>query len=451
MQADQLRVSYVWADDVMADIVITDPAPISLGATEGATFAIPHLDLPPGFVLMSPTSVGYALNLVSGMGGRVSLAGKDIDVEQLVGENGRAGLCAMRIGAGDWGVIELDDAGEHTVFFQFVSATRPLPKPTWRDRETLLPPLTFALLLHAVVVLFAVTARADERVIAFEPGVATVADYPPIDRPAENANEPEPQGSEPGDAPASAVLAAAEPAPERKKQAPKRGTPAKAHRGRPDAATHESDVDNSMLPPQLRSALTKSNKKMQRFGDKIDKATRLGNFGNETGSLDDGGSSLDTKGDGNGGREHGTGKGPIGQDDIDTETGNKRKHNKRDGEGGGSKPVELQLPPGDRHVEGPSEPGRSDKEILRVVKRRAPAYRSCYERELQRQAGLSGKIVLVWTITPAGKVTGVRVSNASLNNGRVRDCVMRVTRGLTFEPAKGRSRVKFPFLFRPGS
>src|SRR5262249_39832287 len=76
------------------------------------------------------------------------------------------------------------------------------------------------------------------------------------------------------------------------------------------------------------------------------------------------------------------------------------------GSGGrGVKEVAVQVDTGDPSGE---LGGLTAEEILKVVRSRKNAIGSCYERELQRQKGLGGKVVLTWKILSSGSVEGAR-------------------------------------------
>src|SRR5690349_18087731 len=80
----QLRASYVWRDEVMADVVATEPRDITVGTRPGATFTTPELGLPPSFAIIRPGSRGYLLTLGAGMTGRLKLGGEELAVADFV-------------------------------------------------------------------------------------------------------------------------------------------------------------------------------------------------------------------------------------------------------------------------------------------------------------------------------------------------------------------------------
>ncbi|KAB2887473.1 MAG: AgmX/PglI C-terminal domain-containing protein, partial [Kofleriaceae bacterium] len=95
--------------------------------------------------------------------------------------------------------------------------------------------------------------------------------------------------------------------------------------------------------------------------------------------------------------------------------------------------------------------GLTKEEIDKVVKSRAGLIKACYQKELDKQKGLGGKLVVKFTIAPAGDVTKAAPDNSksSLQNTAVSDCVVRQIMKLKF-PAKGGGVVNYPFIFSQG-
>ena len=90
-------------------------------------------------------------------------------------------------------------------------------------------------------------------------------------------------------------------------------------------------------------------------------------------------------------------------------------------------------------------------EILKVVRAKRTAIQACYERQLQRNKGLSGKITIRWKITPQGAVLSPKVASTSMRNGAVEDCIVRQIQNMKFpSPRNGETAVvNFPFIFAP--
>ena len=89
--------------------------------------------------------------------------------------------------------------------------------------------------------------------------------------------------------------------------------------------------------------------------------------------------------------------------------------------------------------------------IMSVVMQRAGAIRACYEAQLQIHEGLAGKIAVRWTINLDGAVEGVTVTENTMGNTAVQECVLRTIRHMRFaKPEGGVCVVQWPFVFNPG-
>src|SRR5262249_25850685 len=130
-----LRASLIWHDEVMEDIVLDRPRPVTIGQTRSTTFVVPEIGLPPRFAIVRPGNRGYLLTLGERMRGTICIGGEKQDVAELVQRESTAGFCATPIGNRDWGVIELDESGHYQLFFQFVPVDDP---PQFFPREVVI-------------------------------------------------------------------------------------------------------------------------------------------------------------------------------------------------------------------------------------------------------------------------------------------------------------------------
>src|SRR5690349_13898212 len=142
LRSVQLRASLVWRDEVMGDVVLTSPGPLTIGSSPKCTFIVPDLGLPPRFAIIKPGNRGYLLTLGQRMRGTIGIDGQEKDVEEFVTRTGegidakQSQFRATPIGGRDWGVVDLDESGDYKLFFQFVPVEAPLPKVTFaRYRE----------------------------------------------------------------------------------------------------------------------------------------------------------------------------------------------------------------------------------------------------------------------------------------------------------------------------
>ncbi len=104
----------------------------------------------------------------------------------------------------------------------------------------------------------------------------------------------------------------------------------------------------------------------------------------------------------------------------------------------------------DRPIIEEGSSGQLDIEQLRrEMKNRVGALRSCYERALRRNPQLSGKLLLRFTIVPAGSITGVQLESDSLDDPDMSNCVRRLVLSWRFPaPQGGPMDVAFPFVFQ---
>ncbi len=90
-------------------------------------------------------------------------------------------------------------------------------------------------------------------------------------------------------------------------------------------------------------------------------------------------------------------------------------------------------------------------DVSKAVRRRTGAIRSCYEKRLQINPQLKGKIMMQWKIGQDGRVKSVSSKGGSLRDPQVVRCVTRMIRGMRFaKPEGGVCVVRWPFVFHSG-
>lgn len=104
-------------------------------------------------------------------------------------------------------------------------------------------------------------------------------------------------------------------------------------------------------------------------------------------------------------------------------------------------------------AEAPEVDGSLDSEsIAKVVRARLRSIQDCYEAALKRDASLSGKIEVEFTIAESGNVDEARVSSNKMGSAEVGDCIVSRVRRWKFPQPKGGSvTVNYPFIFTPSS
>lgn len=97
--------------------------------------------------------------------------------------------------------------------------------------------------------------------------------------------------------------------------------------------------------------------------------------------------------------------------------------------------------------------GNIDKDVIRrIVRNHHNEVRHCYNQGLARDPNLRGRVAIMFTIGPAGTVPSAAVSESSLSDRNVGNCVAKAVRRWKFpKPSTGGSAmVTYPFTFAPG-
>ena len=96
--------------------------------------------------------------------------------------------------------------------------------------------------------------------------------------------------------------------------------------------------------------------------------------------------------------------------------------------------------------------GSMDKTIVQnFVRQHVAGIRECYEKGLEQNKELKGKIVVEWTIGPEGTVTEVSLKESNMNDQSFESCVTENIKTWGFAPPKdgGTVKVEYPFEFSP--
>lgn len=88
--------------------------------------------------------------------------------------------------------------------------------------------------------------------------------------------------------------------------------------------------------------------------------------------------------------------------------------------------------------------------VAKVIRAHFNEIKYCYERELQHTQGLAGKAAVFFVIGPSGEVLEARISESTLDNPSVEECMLsRVRRWKFAEPRGGGTvEVNHPWIFR---
>ncbi|MCG3174775.1 MAG: hypothetical protein GMKNLPBB_03055 [Myxococcota bacterium] len=122
----------------------------------------------------------------------------------------------------------------------------------------------------------------------------------------------------------------------------------------------------------------------------------------------------------------------------------------------GSNGVKISAPGGFLDSQGPSVAlnapvmagGKLDPDnIARTMGRYTGSMKNCYEAALRRDSSLAGRVELSIMVEPNGKVSRVDINGKSIQGTEVEDCIVKVSRGITFPPYEGGStEVKWPLI-----
>lgn len=94
--------------------------------------------------------------------------------------------------------------------------------------------------------------------------------------------------------------------------------------------------------------------------------------------------------------------------------------------------------------------GLTRDEIARVMRRYLSQIRYCYEKQLNSNPNLSGKVVVGFVIGGSGKVDSADVAESSLQHDPTETCVTNIIRRITFPQPRGGGTVmvNHPFVFQ---
>lgn len=96
--------------------------------------------------------------------------------------------------------------------------------------------------------------------------------------------------------------------------------------------------------------------------------------------------------------------------------------------------------------------GSLDKELIRqVIHSHRSQIQYCYEKELNTNPNLAGKIMTYFVITGQGTVSMARVQETTMKNRAVEDCLVGRVKSWQFPKPKGGGIVvvTYPFIFKP--
>jgi hypothetical protein len=431
---------------VIEDRLFERPTSVTLGPSGRATFLTPPVGLPERMPLLQPAGAGYTLTLSGTMGGTLTLDGAEAEVRSVyaarAAEDLGEGLRRVAVRVGDHGIVALDETGDLSLFFQFVTPPEKLGRATGLD----------PFILQALLLAFLIVGGTEASTLVFAPESFASDLEVRADRVARYiVKKPPEQKKKDKVSPDEAALARrlAEQARPMPVAIRNRGEANLTERQRLEAKVAKRGVlaamdkltrgDSSMRQLFARDTAGELSRSMNSIMDdaKARAAAEAGGGG--------GGGGESTRGSSLGGGGMGTSFGAThGGGRIDTGgAGGVDAKLKRGKEGR----VSIGVAPGDPSVSD----GLSKEIVQRVVRAHQGGVKYCYETELMRQPKLGGKIVVSWRIDLEGKVQSARIRTTTMNNTAVEACLVRQIGRWRFpKPAGSLVDVSYPFLFRSG-
>jgi TonB family protein len=95
---------------------------------------------------------------------------------------------------------------------------------------------------------------------------------------------------------------------------------------------------------------------------------------------------------------------------------------------------------------------RSEANFIRItVRRHSNELKNCYELELQKDHGLTGRVAVQFSVMPDGSVGKAAVSSSTLGNQAVEACMVAAVRRWQFPamPDRDEAIVTYPFVLTP--
>ncbi len=437
-----LRVALLWDGKMVKETTFTEKRDITIGDGVRCDFIVPAAEVGKSLTLFTVDRKGdYSVALSRDFKGRVNLAGVLAPVKEFVKKhtNDQNGLNYQKVGKGDWGVLEF---GNLEVFFQFVRPDVIIGRSTAGQMDGNFVAATvgslFFLMAIWVVSQFAwdpagkiEQRKAERRVLKVEANISLEKDEALLEIGEEDDSVGKKAEGEEG------KFGDPDKDPDLESKVPRRDGELAA----------KIDPKKIGLADLLSNKLSKSGAISSILSDNADAfdnrmAVAMAGTGSEL-QVGYGAGGMGFKGTGSGGggtggygRIHGLGR-------VDTGGGMGMRA------GLGKKGVKSV---GKMSLGGMGASGFCQKNnIQSVVLQRAGAIRACYEAQLQIHDALTGKITVRWTIDQEGRVSDANMTDTSIGNSAVEQCVLRAIRNMRFaKPEGGICVVQWPFVFNPG-
>ncbi len=436
LQTKSLRIGVIQGGKCTEDRTLRKRASVSIGQDAKNTFVVPLSNLPAGFTLFEYVNNQYSLVFRKDMDGEVTLSGKKVSLQDAVTQ----GLAKAR---SDGYVLALNDSilgkvvlGEVSVLFQFVTppqepAKLELPKDVRGSFFSQIDQFFFVVLMASMFFHFsgatyiACQPMPVERELAldeFQDRFAKVLIPPEI-------KKPDPKDEDkPGD--------------DKKKDDSKKPK-ADTKGDKPTTPTPSKDLAKAVASKGLLKIIGAAGAGGGALDDVLGSSNGVGDIASAlSGASGIGVATADSLSAG--GQKGGTAGTAAGIGDLGTSGGGKTDLGEK-----GNTVIRGRVSEASPDIES----GQVDREkLMAYVRQRRSAIVNCYEKELKRNPSLKGKVVVRFSITPAGRTSEIEIEENTLGNEAVSSCIRTVIRGWVFPfKPEGDTSVAFPFVFAPTS
>jgi outer membrane biosynthesis protein TonB len=430
-----LRIGLIQEGRVVEERIIKQRTDVTVGPSEKNMFVIPAGDLPSSFSLFELKGKTYHLNFTDGMKGRLALQTGLSDLDVIRGQ-------ASRNSQGGHQVPLTDDSrgkvviGDTTLLFQFVAPPPIQPRPqlpvsVTRGAASVDWPTTviaaFSFLLHFCAI-GAIYSDWLDPVIDYDVNVSALVETvralpapPPVEEPKEEAPAEE-------KAEAQAPRPDPKPQPSQAEPEPKEGV--KEHLNKEQVAALSNELES--LEMATLAALA---------GDGPATANVLRSGEVPTSALDAAAASeAGVSSAGPGGLKLGAAGGAIRPGAAGGGLASIGSSSKSGGTGSGQT-AKVKGPRGSASVGGTSVAGGQIGNASRAVAQMRAGFRACYNRGLQSNPDIEGKIQLSIKVGPGGQVLGVTAKKKGNIPDGVLDCVKARAQSGRFDPPQGGAAV----------
>lgn len=447
---NSLRVALVYRGTVYKERTFTrtsDPV-ITLGEDKDNSFVTPAGGIDETFEMFERTDDGYVVRFTDKLDGTINIGEEEYTLEEVAGDqavevdaihtkDGHASVYEISLNHGDWGLLNF---GDLEVFFQLMGSTGAVAGRGLSGFDApVMGTIGVAAFAHLMFLLvcflaFDIDPSLQEREI---PDRFVKVMVEGVDDPLKEKKKKKPEED------TTAKKAGGEEGKFGKEDAKKEESKVPKVDGPMEKKIDVSNLGvNKMLSDKAigKGPLKNIFKNQDGFNSKM-KVAMSGEAGSMQVGRGAGGMGLRGTGSGGGGegfgRVHGLG-------DVDTgggqgtgaSIGTKKK-----------KKVEPQMDRGTPQVGDFCD----KKNIRKVVQSKGNAIQYCYERQLQTNPKLKGKIIAQWKVGLQGQVKSTSLASSTMNNSKVENCILRVIKRMRFEkPDGGICVINYPFVFSGG-